>query len=109
MFGLVIGAFTLGLSRAVGDRRAGSGHRSSTRCSPPTSASTVTGLVVVPTGEYWSALGLVVILVAIQIGGLGVMTLASLLGIAVSRRIGLTQRLLVRRRPRRRGSARSGR
>jgi len=60
-----------------------------------TSATTVTGLVVVPTGEYWSAWGLVVILVAIKIGGLGVMTLASLLGMAVSRRIGLTQRLLV--------------
>ncbi len=60
-----------------------------------TSASTVTGLVVVPTGEYWSNYGLVVILVAIKVGGLGVMTLASLLGMAVSRRIGLTQRLLV--------------
>ncbi|WP_029289811.1 TrkH family potassium uptake protein [Cellulomonas sp. HZM] len=60
-----------------------------------TSASTVTGLVVVPTGTYWSTMGLVVILVAIKIGGLGVMTLASLLGMAVSRRIGLTQRLLV--------------
>lgn len=60
-----------------------------------TSATTVTGLVVVPTGEYWSAWGLAVILVAIKIGGLGVMTLASLLGMAVSRRIGLTQRLLV--------------
>ncbi|QCB92820.1 TrkH family potassium uptake protein [Cellulomonas shaoxiangyii] len=60
-----------------------------------TSATTVTGLVTVPTGEYWSIWGLVVILVAIKIGGLGVMTLASLLGMAVSRRIGLTQRLLV--------------
>lgn len=60
-----------------------------------TSATTVTGLVVVPTGVYWSGWGLVVILVAIKIGGLGVMTLASLLGMAVSRRIGLTQRLLV--------------
>ena len=60
-----------------------------------TSATTVTGLVVVPTGEFWSGWGLVVILVAIKIGGLGVMTLASLLGMAVSRRIGLTQRLLV--------------
>lgn len=60
-----------------------------------TSATTVTGLVVVPTGSYWSVWGLVVILVAIKVGGLGVMTLASLLGMAVSRRIGLTQRLLV--------------
>ncbi|GAA3818249.1 TrkH family potassium uptake protein [Cellulomonas soli] len=60
-----------------------------------TSATTVTGLVTVPTGEYWSTWGLVVILVAIKVGGLGVMTLASLLGMAVSRRIGLTGRLLV--------------
>jgi Trk-type K+ transport system membrane component len=60
-----------------------------------TSAATVTGLVVVPTGEYWSTGGLVVILVAIKTGGLGVMTLASLLGAAVSRRLGLTQRLLL--------------
>ncbi|MCG2803792.1 MAG: TrkH family potassium uptake protein [Cellulomonas sp.] len=60
-----------------------------------TSATTVTGLVVVPTGTYWSGAGLAVILTAIKIGGLGVMTLASLLGLAVSRRVGLTQRLLV--------------
>lgn len=60
-----------------------------------TSAVCVTGLVTVPTGTYWSTAGLVVILAAIKIGGLGVMTLASLLGLAVSRRIGLTQRLLV--------------
>jgi potassium uptake TrkH family protein len=59
-----------------------------------TSAVCVTGLVTVPTGTYWSLFGQVVIIVAIKIGGLGVMTLASLLGMAVSRRIGLTQRLL---------------
>ncbi len=59
------------------------------------SAATVTGLTVVPTGEYWSTGGLVTILVAIKVGGLGVMTLASLLGAAVSRRIGLTQKLLL--------------
>jgi trk system potassium uptake protein len=59
-----------------------------------TSATTVTGLVVVP-GDYWSGWGLAVILLAIKIGGLGVMTLSSLLGLAVSRRVGLTQRLLV--------------
>lgn len=59
-----------------------------------TSAVCVTGLVTVPTGVYWSLFGQVVILVAVKVGGLGVMTLASLLGKAVSRRIGLTQRLL---------------
>ncbi len=60
-----------------------------------TSAATITGLVVVPTGQYWSSAGLVIILVAIKVGGFGVMTIASLLGLAVSRRIGLTPRLLV--------------
>ncbi len=60
-----------------------------------TSAVCVTGLVTVPTGTYWSTAGQATILVAIKIGGLGVMTLASILGLAVSRRIGLTQRLLV--------------
>lgn len=60
-----------------------------------TSAVCVTGLVTVPTGTYWSTAGQVAILVAIKIGGLGVMTLASLLGLAVSRRMGLTQKLLV--------------
>ena len=58
------------------------------------SAVCVTGLVTVNTATYWSFFGQVVILVGIKVGGLGVMTLASLLGIAVSRRIGLTQRLL---------------
>jgi len=60
-----------------------------------TSAVCVTGLVTVDTGTYWSAAGHATILVGIKIGGLGVMTLASILGLAVSRRIGLTQKLLV--------------
>ncbi|ACZ29468.1 H(+)-transporting two-sector ATPase [Xylanimonas cellulosilytica DSM 15894] len=58
------------------------------------SAVCVTGLTVVDTATYWSTWGLVSILVAIKVGGFGVMTLASILGLAVSRRIGLTQRLL---------------
>ena len=58
------------------------------------SAVCVTGLTTVPTATYWSGLGQAIILVGIKIGGLGVMTLASLLGMAVSRRIGLTQRIL---------------
>jgi Trk-type K+ transport system membrane component len=59
-----------------------------------TSAVCVTGLATVPTGTYWSPLGLAFIAAGIKIGGLGIMTLASLLGLAVSRRIGLTQRML---------------
>lgn len=59
-----------------------------------TSAVCVTGLVTVDTATYWSAFGEAVILVAIKVGGLGIMTLASLVGIAVSHRVGLTQRVL---------------
>ncbi len=60
-----------------------------------TSAVCVTGLVTVDTATYWSGFGHLIIALAMMIGGLGVITLASILGIAVSRRIGLTQRLLV--------------
>ena len=58
------------------------------------SAVCVTGLVTVDTAEYWSAFGEAVILLGIKIGGLGILTLASLLGLAVSRRLGLRQRLI---------------
>lgn len=60
-----------------------------------TSAVCVTGLSVTPTATYWSTFGQVVIMAGIKIGGLGVTTLASLLALAVSKRIGLTQRLLL--------------
>lgn len=59
-----------------------------------TSAVCVTGLTVVPTDTYWSPFGLVVIMLGVEIGGLGVMTLASMLSLAVSRHIGLTARIL---------------
>ena len=43
-----------------------------------TSAICVTGLTVVDTGTYWSMLGKTVILILIQIGGLGFMTTATM-------------------------------
>ena len=55
-----------------------------------TSAVCVTGLSTVNIATFWSPLGLTIIAIAIQVGGLGIMTLASLVGLAVSRRIGLT-------------------
>ena len=58
-----------------------------------TSAVCVTGLVVVDTPTYWSGFGQAVILGLIQVGGFGIMTLASLLGLLVSRRMGLRTRL----------------
>jgi len=58
-----------------------------------TSATCVTGLVVVDTPTYWSHFGQGVILVLIQFGGLGIMTAGSLVGLLVSRRIGLRRRV----------------
>ncbi len=58
-----------------------------------TSAVCVTGLVVVDTPSYWTGFGEAVILLLIQLGGLGIMTAASLLGLLVSRRMGLRSRL----------------
>ncbi|WP_436891865.1 TrkH family potassium uptake protein [Nocardiopsis dassonvillei] len=54
-----------------------------------TSAASVTGLVVVDTADHWSPFGEAVILVLIQVGGFGVMALATVLSLVVSRRVGL--------------------
>lgn len=60
------------------------------------SASCVTGLVVVNTAEYWNIGGQLIILFLIQIGGLGIMTLATLFPIIMSKKIGLTSRQIIR-------------
>jgi len=57
-----------------------------------TSAVCVTGLVVQDTGTYWTAFGQAVIIALIQIGGLGVVTMAMSIFIVSGRRIGLMQR-----------------
>jgi trk system potassium uptake protein len=59
-----------------------------------TSALCVTGLIVVDTPTYWTHYGQVVILALIQVGGIGIMTLASLLALLVARRLGLRSRLV---------------
>ncbi|WP_237322909.1 TrkH family potassium uptake protein [Streptomyces sp. JJ36] len=59
-----------------------------------TSAVCVTGLITVDTGSYWSGFGEGVILGLIQAGGLGIMTLATLFAVLLSRRLGLRARLL---------------
>ena len=58
-----------------------------------TSAVCVTGLTVVDTATYWSHTGQAVILGLIQVGGFGIMTLASLVALFLSRRMGLRTRL----------------
>lgn len=53
----------------------------------------VTGLIVVDTPVYWTGFGQAVILVLIQLGGLGVMTFASVVGLVVVRRLSLRSKL----------------
>ena len=60
-----------------------------------TTATCVTGLVVVPTFSSWSTFGHIVILCLIQIGGLGVITVISILSMMFHRKIGLSDRLLL--------------
>ena len=57
-----------------------------------TSASCVTGLVMVDTGTHWSFFGQAVILVLIQIGGLGFMTIATLFSKLLRRRMSMHER-----------------
>ncbi|MEV5413273.1 potassium transporter TrkG [Thermopolyspora sp. NPDC052614] len=58
-----------------------------------TSAVSLTGLVIVDTEQHWSMFGELMITLLIQIGGLGIMTLATLFTVLVSGRIGLRARL----------------
>ena len=57
-----------------------------------TSAVCVTGLVIHDTATYWSLFGQVIILFLIQIGGIGVVTVAVSIAAAAGRKIGLMQR-----------------
>lgn len=60
-----------------------------------TSATCVTGLVLVDTYQYWNGFGQIVILLLIQIGGLGFMTITTLFSFFVGRTITLKERLVM--------------
>ncbi len=57
-----------------------------------TSAVCVTGLIVKDTGRYWSIMGQTIILLLIQIGGMGVVLVATSIATLTGKRIGLMQR-----------------
>lgn len=60
-----------------------------------TSATCVTGLILADTWQTWSLFGQAVLLLLIQLGGLGFMTVFTLFSLAMGKRIGLSQRLLM--------------
>ena len=60
-----------------------------------TTSICVTGLVTLPTASTWSTFGHVVILLLIQIGGLGIITIVSAIMIILNKRIGMKDRILL--------------
>ena len=61
-----------------------------------TSATCVTGLVVVDTGKVFSSFGQLVILVLIQTGGLGIMTMSTLFILMAGRRPSLAGQIVIK-------------
>lgn len=59
-----------------------------------TSAVTVTGLSTVDTSSYWSTAGHVIILALVEVGGIGIVLMATILGLFVGGRLGLRTRLV---------------
>ncbi len=60
-----------------------------------TSAVCVTGLAVVDTGTYWTIFGKTIILILIQVGGLGFMTMATMIALILGKKISLKERLVI--------------
>lgn len=60
-----------------------------------TSAMCVTGLTVVNTAEYWTVFGKIVILILIQMGGLGVMTMSAMISFFLGKKITLKTRVFI--------------
>lgn len=60
-----------------------------------TSAVCVTGLIAVDTATHWTTFGHIIIIILIQIGGLGFMTIATLFALIAKKKINLKERLLI--------------
>lgn len=89
---ILAGAFVLALPAASVD---GESVGFANALFTATSAVCVTGLVVVDTATHWTAFGKTVILVLIQVGGLGFMTMTTLIALIIGKRISLKERLLM--------------
>lgn len=90
---ILIGTGLLMLPRAT---ESGAPASVSTALFTATSAVCVTGLIVEDTGSYWSPGGELVILVLIQVGGVGLMTFAAFFALVLRRGLALRERLVLR-------------
>ena len=86
---IVLGTVLLMLPFATKD---GMGAPLETALFTATSASCVTGLVLQDTARYWTLFGQLVILCLIQVGGMGVVTMAVIISIFSGKKIGLKER-----------------
>lgn len=86
---ILIGSLLLMLPIAA---RSGNGTSFSDALFTATSAVCVTGLVIYDTATYWSVFGQSIILLLIQIGGMGIVTIAVSIAAVSGRKIGLMQR-----------------
>lgn len=59
------------------------------------SAVSVTGFAVVETATHWTLFGKIVIIILVQIGGLGIMTMATLIALLLGKKITLKERILL--------------
>ncbi|NNG66824.1 TrkH family potassium uptake protein [Caldanaerobacter subterraneus] len=89
---ILIGTLLLMLPVAT---KSGEGADFITALFTATSATCVTGLVVVDTETYWSTFGQIVIMLLIQVGGLGIMTMSTLFALILGRRITFKERLVM--------------
>jgi trk system potassium uptake protein len=89
---ILIGGMLLAMPFATAD---GQGMRYIDAVFTAASATCVTGLVVVDTGTFFSGAGQGIILLLIQVGGLGFMTMATLFALMLKRRISLRERLIL--------------
>lgn len=89
---ILVGACLLSLPAAT---RSGEGAPFLDALFTATSATCVTGLVVQDTVQFWSPFGQGVILLLIQIGGMGVVTMAVAISMLSGRKIGLRERWMM--------------
>lgn len=89
---ILVGALLLTLPIAS---RSGESHGFLTALFTATSATCVTGLVMGDTFALWSGFGQVVIITLIQIGGLGFMSIATIVVFTLRRKVGLKQRMVM--------------
>ncbi len=90
---ILIGTALLSLPISTAD---GKGADFSSALFTATTSTCVTGLVVETTASYWSTFGHIVILLLIQIGGLGVITVMTAVAVFMHKKLGLSDSILIR-------------